>query len=128
MVEQEMTILRTKCQKLELENDKMSADNKKLTVQLARGANKKDSDKPVNATEINKLKEDLKLMELERDEFKEKLKKFMEIPNGKLPDRTPKKYSDTLTKLQIKVINNMIECLGIDVDFYVSSLEIDRGS
>lgn len=108
MVEQEATVLRTKVQKLEQENDKLSADNNKLALQAARRAISKETDKS-GGVDVNKIKEELKLMELDRDELKEKVKKFMDIPNGKLPERVPKKYSEALTKIQLKVS----ECVKI---------------
>lgn len=97
-------MLRAKSQKLELENEKLQTENKKLSVQAIRGA-KKELEKPSGAVDMNKIKEELKLMELERDELKEKVKSFMEASIKKLPERTPKKYSDSLTKPQIKVRN-----------------------
>lgn len=102
IVEQEATVLRAKSQKLELENERLQTENKKLSVQAIRGA-KKDPEKPSGAADMNKIKEELKLMELERDELQEKVKSFMEASIKKLPERTPKKYSDSLTKPQIRV-------------------------
>lgn len=95
-------MLRTKLQKLEQDNDKLQSENKKLSMHAIRGA-KRDQEKPAGTADVNKIKEELKLMELERDELKEKVKGFMEAAIKKLPERTPKKYSDALTKPQIKV-------------------------
>lgn len=89
-------------QKLEQENDKLQTENKKLSVQAIRGA-KKEQEKPPGTADINKIKEEHKLLELERDDLKEKLKSFMEASIRKLPERTAKKYSDSLTKPQVKV-------------------------
>lgn len=109
IVEQEATVLRTKLQKLEQENDKLQTENKKLSVQAIRSV-KKEQEKPAGTADVNKIKEELKLMELERDELKEKLKSFMEASIKKLPDRTPKKYSESLTKSQIKVRIHSFAC------------------
>lgn len=102
MVEEEATVLRTRLQNLEMENDKMQAENKRLTLQAARGI-KKDTEKNTSSVDVNKIKEELKLIELERDDLKDKLKSFMEASIKRLPTRTPKKYSESLTKPQIKV-------------------------
>lgn len=109
IVEQEATVLRTKLQKLEQENDKLQTENKKLSVQAIRSV-KKEQEKPAGTADVNKIKEELKLMELERDELKEKLKSFMEASIKKLPERTPKKYSESLTKSQIKVRIHSFAC------------------
>lgn len=96
-------MLRAKLQKLEQDYEKLSTENKKLSVQAIRGVKKEQDKQPAGTVDINKIKEELKLMELERDELKEKVKSFMEAAIKKLPDRTSKKYSDALTKPQIKV-------------------------
>lgn len=101
-IEQEATVLRSKLQKVEQENEKLQTENKKLTITAVRAA-KKEPEKSGSAADINKIKEELKLLELERDELKEKVKSFMEASIKKLPERTPKKYSDSLTKPQVKV-------------------------
>lgn len=106
IVEQEATVLRTKMNKYEQENEKLTVENKKLSMQAIRnssGGPKKDQDRSPATVEVNKIKEELKLMELERDELKEKVKLFMEASIKKLPMRSPKKYSDDMTKPQVKV-------------------------
>lgn len=100
--------MRTKMTKLEQENEKLSTENKKLSVQAIRGA-KKEQEKPAGTVDVNKIKEELKLMELERDDLKEKVKSFMEASIKKLPERTPKKYSEALTKPQVKVKSNLLK-------------------
>lgn len=113
LIELEATVLRTKLQKLEQENDKLQTENKKLSVQAIRGA-KKEQEKPLGSVDVNKIKEELKLLELERDELKEKLKAFMEAASiQKLPERTPKKYSESLTKPQVKVKRRFSICINI---------------
>lgn len=100
-------MLRSKLLKLEQDHDKLQTENKKLSMQAIRSA-KKEQEKPTATADVNKIKEDFKLMELERDELKEKLKAFIEASIKKLPTRTPKKYADSLTKPQIKVKINYL--------------------
>lgn len=108
VVEQEATVLRTKTQTLEQENDKLLAEVKKLQLQAARGAAKLNSsttslNKIGSSGEITKLKESLETVEKERDEISAKLKKVLEQPTDSLGVRVPKKFSENLTKLQLKV-------------------------
>lgn len=127
MVEQEAMVLRTKLQKLEGENEKLQTENKKLSVQAVRGA-KKELDKSSSSVDVNKLKEELKLMELDREELKEKLKTFMEASIRKLPDRSPKKYSESLTKSQIKVCNQISNPPNPEISQSFLFPENDRGA
>lgn len=100
VVEQEASVFRTKAQTLEGENDKLLAEVKKLQLQNARN-NIKGPTTLVNET--TKLKSTIETLEKERDELKLKMKKLLEEPTDALPPRNPKVYSDTKTKLQLKV-------------------------
>lgn len=101
-MEQEASVLRTKTQTLEQENDKLLAEIKKLQLQVAR-LSLKNSTATTNK-DTDKMKLTIEELEKERDELKTKVKNLFEGP-VKLPPRTPKVYSDTKTKLQLKVIN-----------------------
>lgn len=100
VVEQETAVFRTKAQTLESENDKLLAEVKKMQLQIARN-NVKGISNVINTDA--KLKSTVELIEKERDELKLKIKKLLEDPINTLPSRTPKVYSDTKTKLQLKV-------------------------
>lgn len=102
-VESEAAVLRTKLQTVEQENDKILAENKKLQLQVARGA-RKDSAPSLNAVNSTGNGEELKKLEQERDELSKKLKEVLETTADNLPTRVAKKYSETLTKFQLKVI------------------------
>lgn len=105
VVEQEASVLRTKTQTLEQENDKLLAEVKKLQLQVARS-----SIKPVAATnskETDKMKSTIDELEKECNGLKSKLKMILEDPTDKLPPRTPKVFSDMKTKLQLKVCSNL---------------------
>lgn len=101
MVEQEATVLRTKTQTLEQENDKLLAEVKKLQLQVARNTVKPAA--TLNNKETDKFKITIEELEKERDELKAKIKKVLEDSADKLPPRTPKVFSETKTKLQLKV-------------------------
>lgn len=99
VVEQEASVFRTKAQTLESENDKLLAEVKKVQLQLARN-NIKGTSNSINDT---KLKSTVESIEKERDELKLKIQKLLDDPLDTLPSRTPKVYTDTKTKLQLKV-------------------------
>lgn len=101
VVEQEATVLRTKTQTLEQENDKLLAEVKKLQLQVARSSIKATA--TPNTKEAEKMKTSIEELEKERDDMKAKIKKILEDPADKLPARLPKVFSDTKTKLQLKV-------------------------
>lgn len=101
VVEQEASVLRTKTQTLEQENDKMLAEVKQLQLQVARGTVKSTPVK--DSTESDKLKKTVEELEKEREELKTKLKIILEEPVSKMPARIPKVYSDIKTKMQLKV-------------------------
>lgn len=113
MVEQEASVLRTKTQTLEQENDKMLAEVKQLQLQVARGTVKITPAKESN--DFEKLKKSVEELEKERDELKTKLKIILEEPVSKMPARVPKVYSDIKTKMQLKVslIFLFLNTLGI---------------
>lgn len=100
VVEQEASVLRAKTQTLEQENENMLAEVKRL--QLAAGT--KSTSTTASAKEIEALKKSLDELTRERDELNKKVKRIVDFePTDKLPKRTPKVYSDTKTKLQLKV-------------------------
>jgi chromosome segregation ATPase len=104
VVEQEATVLRTKTQSLEQENDKLLGEVKVLQLQAARSTSKSFSlTSTKEKAEANKIKETLELVEKERDALAQKLKTILEESVDKLPKRAPKRYVDSLTKLQLKV-------------------------
>lgn len=107
-VEQEASIMRAKTQKMEGENEKLSAEVKKLQLQVAR-AKATSKEKGINDLGTDKNKEIVEVLQKERDELAAKLKKILEDPVEKLPSRTPKKYSDTLTKVQTKKMIEELE-------------------
>lgn len=105
VVEQEATVLRTKSQTLEQENEKLLAEVKKMQLQVARNSIKATA--IPNSKEVEKMKTSIEELEKERDELQIKIKKVLEIPAEKLPPRTPKVFSETKTKLQLKVSSNL---------------------
>lgn len=105
-VEQEATILRTKISNLEQENDKISAENKKLSLQAARASRATPVD---DSSELNKLKDNLNKITKEKEELSVKLKQILEEPVDKLPAHVPKKYTDLTTKLQFKKMIEELE-------------------
>ncbi|GAB0098805.1 putative leucine-rich repeat-containing protein DDB_G0290503 isoform X1 [Sergentomyia squamirostris] len=105
VVESEATVLRTKLQTVEQENEKVMAENKKLQLQVARGA-VKNSTPTVNSTGNG---EELKKLEQERDELNKKLNEILEVTADSLPSRVAKKYSETLTKFQMKTMIEELE-------------------
>lgn len=98
-------------QSLEIENDKVTTENKKLAIAAARLsrkdslANSADSQK---AIELTKLKADLNQAEDQTKLLEEKLKFVLETAADKLPPRTPKKCSDSNTKFQLQVFLNLV--------------------
>lgn len=106
VVEQEASVLRSKTSKLEQDNEKLQSELKKMQLQVARA--KAGGSKELNKDETGNDK--LQKLEKERDELAAKLKRILE--DDKLPKRTSKKYSDSLTKQQLK---NMIEELENEV-------------
>lgn len=105
VVEQEASVLRTKTQTLEQENDKLLAEVKKQQLQLARVANKTNTVSTVNSKDLDKLKSAVEELEKENITLQAKLKKVLEDSTDKLPVRTPRKYSELTSKLQIKVLS-----------------------
>lgn len=103
-MEQEASVLRTKTQTLEQENDKLLAEVKQLQLQNARNSIKAST--PTNTKELEKMKSSITELEKERDELKLKMKRVLEDPTDKLPPRVPKVFSDMKTKLQLKVNKN----------------------
>lgn len=122
VVEQEASVLRTKTQTLEQENDKLLAEVKKLQLQVARNSIKSTATQ--NTKEAEKMKTALEELEKERDELKAKIKKILEDPTDKLPARSPKVFSETKTKLQLKVKLSFNFKSGYETEFVLS--ENDR--
>lgn len=113
-VEQEASVLRGKTQKLEQENEKLNSEVKKLQLQVARA--KATSNSKINEVGTDpKTKEQIEKLEKERNELATKLKTILDESVEKLPTRSPKKYSESLTKLQLK---KMIEELEEEVSDY----------
>ncbi|XP_055682397.1 myosin heavy chain, striated muscle [Lutzomyia longipalpis] len=112
VVESEAAILRTKLQTVEQENDKLATENKKLQLQAARGARKDSIPTQVNSTENG---EELKKLEQEKDALNKQLKELLDATAESLPTRVAKKYSENLTKFQLKT---MIEDLEKEVIQY----------
>lgn len=108
-MEQEASVLRTKTQTLEQENDKMLAEVKQLQLQNARNSIKATS--TTNTKELEQLKTSVIALEKERDDLKLKMKRVLEDPTDKLPPRVPKVFSDMKTKLQLKVNDCPVHCL-----------------
>lgn len=102
-VEHEASVLKTKVLSLEQDNEKMSNENKKLALHAAR-LSRKDSlgDKDKNA-EIVKLKDTVARLEKTKDELENKLKTILDVPADKLPQRIPKIFTESSTKLQLQV-------------------------
>lgn len=111
-IEQESAVLRTKVQTLEIENDKVTTENKKLALAAARLTRKDsltssaDSQKSI---ELSKLKEELIKSEEQSKRLQEKLTLVIETAAEKLPPRTPKKCSDSNTKFQLQVFKTHIK-------------------
>lgn len=107
-MEHEASVLRTKVLSLEQDNEKLGNENKKLALHAAR-LSRKDSvgDKDKNA-EIVKLKDTIAKLEKTKDELDNKLKTILETPADKLPQRTPKIFSDSTTKVQLQVTLNTL--------------------
>jgi transcriptional regulator of heat shock response len=99
-VEQEASVLRTKTQTLEQDNEKLLAEVKKLQLQNARNSVKAST---VSNKDGDKMKATIDELEKERDELKAKIKRVLEDSVEKMPARTPKVFSDMKTKLQLKV-------------------------
>lgn len=111
MVEQEAAVLRGKVAKLEQEIDGISMENKKLTVQVARLARKDASggvDKNGTA-ELTRVKESLSKLEKENGELQSKLTNILEVDTQKLPARTPKRFTDMTTKMQLQKMIGELE-------------------
>ncbi|XP_059616735.1 myosin heavy chain, striated muscle [Phlebotomus argentipes] len=113
-VESEAAVLRTKLQSVEQENDKIMTENKKLQLQVARGV-RKDSTPSVTTVNSTGNEDELKRIEQERDDLSKKLKDILEATADSLPTRVAKKYTETLTKFQMKA---MIEDLEKEVIQY----------
>ncbi|XP_063703120.1 titin homolog isoform X2 [Culicoides brevitarsis] len=108
LVEQEASVLRSKTQKMEAENEKLNTEVKKLQLQVARA--KASSNNKLNEIGSDpKTKETLEKLEKEKNELQAKLKTILEEATEKLPARTPKKYSESLTKLQLKKMLEELE-------------------
>lgn len=70
--------------------------------------NNKASTTTVDSKELDKLKTAVDELEKEKTTLQAKLKKILEDPTDKLPARTPRKYSELTSKVQIKVFNSFI--------------------
>lgn len=103
VIEQETLVLRNKIASLESENEKLLLENKMLTMKAARSGGGSGKE----AVELLTVKESLLTVQKERDDLQSKVKKLFEDSNEKLPFRIPKKYSESLTKLQLKVDNHI---------------------
>lgn len=104
-LEKDANDLRTKMQVLELDNEKISNENKKLALHAARLA-RKDSNSTADkdkAAELIRLKESFSKLEKEKLDLDQKLKIVLEVPADKIPPRVPKKFTDASTKLQLQV-------------------------
>lgn len=111
MVEQEASVLRGKVAKLEQEIESITTENKKLTVQVARLA-RKDSNGSIdkNSTaELVRTKDSLAKLEKENAELQTKLKEILEVDTKALPTRTPKKFTDMNTKMQLQKMIGELE-------------------
>lgn len=106
LVEQELGVLRSKITTLEQDNESLNKENKKLSLQAARGVKKDTSG---DSAELTRAKDSLLKIEKERDELNEKLKRILEESVEKLPPRTPKKFVESSTKLQFKKIIEELE-------------------
>ncbi|KAJ6649188.1 hypothetical protein Bhyg_04422 [Pseudolycoriella hygida] len=104
-VEHEASVLRTKVLSMEQDNEKLVNENKKLALHAAR-LSRKDStgDKDKNA-EIVKLKDSITKLEKTKDELENKLKTILDVSADKLPQRTPKVFSENTSKLQLQCLN-----------------------
>lgn len=100
IIDQEAAVMRTKIISLEDENEKILTENKKLQMQAARIALRKDS---LVGNGNGELKEMMVKLEKERNELSVKLKKVLDDAADKMPPRNPKKVTDMHTKLQLKV-------------------------
>lgn len=98
VVEQEASVLRTKTQTLEQENENLLAEVKRLQVNGA-----KTNGLSQNSKELENLKKSVTELEKERDELRIKVRRILDDSVDKLPKRTPKIFSDMKTKLQLKV-------------------------
>lgn len=98
VVEQEASVLRTKTQTLEQENENLLAEVKRLQVNGA-----KTNGLSQNSKEMENLKKSVVDLEKERDELRTKVRRILDDSVDKLPKRTPKIFSDMKTKLQLKV-------------------------
>lgn len=105
-VEHEASVLRTKVLSLEQDNDKMANENKKLALHAAR-LSRKDSigDKDKNA-ELVKLKDSVAKLEKTKEDLANKLKTILDTPADKLPQRIPKIFTESSTKLQLQVCDS----------------------
>lgn len=112
-VEHEVSVLRTKVLSLEQDNEKMGNENKKLALHAAR-LSRKDSigDKDKNA-ELVKLKDCVTKLEKTKEELEKKLKTILEAPADKLPQRIPKIFSESSTKVQLQVSVSSFIITGI---------------
>lgn len=100
IIDQEAAVMRRKIISLEDENEKILSENKKLQMQAARSALRKDS---LVGNGNGELKEMMVKLEKERDELSVRLKKVLDDAADKMPPRNPKKVTDMHTKLQLKV-------------------------
>lgn len=98
VVEQEASVLRTKTQTLEQENENLLAEVKRLQVNGA-----KTNGVSQNSKEMENLKKSLTELEKERDELRSKVRRILDDSVDKLPKRIPKIFTDMKTKLQLKV-------------------------
>lgn len=89
------------------------AEVKKLQLQVAR-SNIKGTANGNGNKELEKLKASLGEMEKENTQLKANIKKLVEDPVDSLSPRTPKVYSDTKTKLQLKVKRHLLNLRSIN--------------
>ncbi|XP_034129893.1 myosin-1 isoform X4 [Drosophila guanche] len=84
-----------KVSSLEVENEKLSKENKRL--QTLRKANEK-----MGETDLSKMKETLTVAQRERDELTARLKRMQLEADAKLPARTAKRVNDLTPKSHLK--------------------------
>lgn len=112
-MELEVSVLRTKVSSTEQENEKLANENKKLALHAAR-LSRKDStgDKDKNL-ELVRLRDSVTKLEKTKDELDSKLRIILEAPVDKLPQRVPKVFSDSSTKMQLQVRDSQCFCCGV---------------
>lgn len=116
VIDQEASVLRNKVQSLETENEKLIAENKKLS--LLRGTKSKSSEK-----NLDKYIDQIAKLEIELGEAQEKIKALESSPNSvnskpgeiqsatlkKFTQRTPKKVTALTSRDQLKTMVSDLE-------------------